>query len=545
MANYFVTTSLPYANGPLHLGHLLEHIQADIWVRFKKMQGHTCVFVSGDDAHGSAIMLSAEKKQQSPEDYIHGVWQSHCNDLKDAQIGFDLFYTTRSEHNRKQVSDMYQLLEAHGYINEKNIKQAYDDEKQMFLPDRYIKGACPTCGACDQYGDNCEQCGATYLPSELKDPYSVLTGSIPSEKESKHAFFALSACQDRLTAWLASADLQEPVKNKLGEWLEVGLQDWDITRDAPYFGFAIPGRDQQYFYVWMDAPIGYLSTLQRYDEIHKTTLFDEVWQPDSAWQVWHFIGKDIVNFHGVFWPSVLSCCNLHTPTGLHVHGFLTINGEKMSKSRGTFVTARQYLDAHHADYLRYYMAAKLNATVVDMDLNWDDFSKRCSSDLVGKVVNIGSRSASFIHKYFDAKVLALPSSTPLLQGMTQQKASIEKHYDERSFSQVVKEIMLLADQVNQYIDQEQPWKKAKDPSQLADVHLVCSSALHAFKLLMTYLAPIIPDTSDKVAKMFGQQALLWSDIGHFDRAFSIEVFPRLLERIDFAAWFEKECATSS
>lgn len=536
MKKYFVTTSLPYANGPLHLGHMLEHIQADIWVRFQRMMGHEVVFVSGDDAHGSAIMLSAEQKKMDPEAYTTDIWRSHFQDLQDASIQFDHYHTTRSEENRNLVNALYQKLEQGGALVEKSITQAYDQEKKMFLPDRYIKGTCPKCGAKDQYGDHCEVCGATYAPEELKEAYSTLTRTAPALRETEHVFFQLSRCSDILAEWLEKAELQDPVRNKLKEWLTLGLVDWDITRDGPYFGFEIPGRSCQYFYVWMDAPVGYMAALSARDRMEDRSDCQAIWQQDSTWEVWHFIGKDIINFHGIFWPSVLKQSGHRTPTGLHVHGFLTINGEKMSKSRGTFVTAREFLDRYSSEYLRYYFAAKLSDSVSDIDLNWADFSSRCNADLVGKIVNIGSRSASFIHKYFSGAILGIDQEEPVLKSILEASEGLQKAYFTCATAQVVREVMALSDNVNQYIDSQKPWLLAKDPTQMGKVHEVCSVALHAFGLLMTYLSPVLPETGAKVAQLFGRDTLEWRNLEESLTSCVIAPFPRLLERVDFSQW---------
>ncbi|MEC7030425.1 MAG: methionine--tRNA ligase [Pseudomonadota bacterium] len=539
MASIFVTTSLPYANGPLHLGHLLEHIQADIWVRFKKMQGNRCVFVSGDDAHGSAIMLSAEKEGVSSEDYIQTIWQQHRRDLDDAQIDFDVFHSTRSEENRQLVHEFYEKLQSSDMFVEKSITQAYDVKKSMFLPDRYIKGSCPKCGALDQYGDHCEVCGATYMPGDLVNPYSVLTGSKPETRRSKHIFLHLSKSEVVLKQWFEKSKLQGPVKNKLQEWIKKGLVDWDVTRDAPYFGFEIPGRDRQYFYVWMDAPIGYLAALKKYSDEGDHQLFCDVWAPDSDWTVVHFIGKDIVNFHGVFWPVMLHHAGFRQPDELFVHGFLTINGEKMSKSRGTFVTARAFLNDFSSEYLRYYFAAKLSQTVSDIDLSWEDFSNRCNADLVGKVINIGSRSASFIHKYFDGNLCSLSSDHhPLIQNFKDASIQIAEYYDHKSYHFAVRDIMVLADQVNQFIDAKKPWLMVKDKNNLNQVHEICTLSLYMFRILMVYLSPILPTTSRRVAAFFDEPVFTWASAQDACSERKIMHFPRLLERVDLVTWFE-------
>ena len=536
MTKYFVTTSLPYANGPLHLGHLLEHIQADIWVRFLREQGHTCVFVSGDDAHGSAIMLAAEKKAMEPEAYVDSIYRSHKSDLEAADISFDCYHSTRSTENIQLVKDLYTKLEANGCFVEKTITQAYDESRSMFLPDRYIKGRCPKCGAADQYGDHCEVCGATYAPADLLDAYSVLSASKPSQRDSQHIFFKLSGCETWLKTWLEKAQLQAPVKNKLGEWLTKGLIDWDITRDSPYFGIQIPGRKHQYFYVWMDAPVGYMAALQAFEKSSGQQDLG-VWtlSSDNDWQIVHFIGKDIVNFHGVFWPAVLKSAGYRQPDNLHVHGFLTINGEKMSKSRGTFVQAREYLEDFSSEYLRYYFAAKLNDQVSDIDLNWEDFSNRCNADLVGKLVNIASRSSGFVHKFFDGQLQPVSETeSELLCSVIEAKSLIVSLYQRKAFQSVVREVMTCADQVNQYIDHHKPWLMAKEESNREHLWEVVSTALHAFKCLMTYLSPVLPKTAQATADFFNQATLDWAVAE--SKATRINIFPRMLERIDLVSW---------
>lgn len=528
----FVTTSLPYANGPLHLGHMLEQIQADIWVRFKRLTGHECVFVSGDDAHGSAIMLSAQKQNITPQAWIDQIWSLHHADSQAFNISYDVYHTTRSEENAGLVKSMYATIKKNGFLRAANIKQLYDTEAKMFLPDRFIKGACPKCSAQDQYGDNCEVCGATYASTELVDPYSVLTKTTPELRDSEHVFFLLGKQQPVLQQWLESSSLQAPIRNKLLEWFEHGLKDWDISRDAPYFGFTIPGYDDKYFYVWVDAPMGYIAGLSHFlANQGKQELCDQICSPESDWEMHHFIGKDIIYFHGLFWPAILQAAEYRMPTALHAHGFLTIDGQKMSKSRGTFITAKQYHEKLSPEYLRYYFAGKLNDGVGDMDLAWDDFTARCNADLIGKIINIGSRCAGFIHKHFAGKTASSLECEKLFTTLADAQDAIADAYDTKQFSAAVRQIIQLADGVNQYIDQKKPWVMIKEEGQKDHVHKVCTSALTAFHQLMIYLSPVLPDTAAKTASFFLQEGLSWQALTEplLDR--QITPFPRMLERI--------------
>jgi len=526
-----VTTALPYANGDLHLGHILEQIQADIWCRFQKLQGHQVLFVGGDDAHGTAIMLSAEKNNVTPDAWIADIWKRHLADIQGFNVDMDMFYTTRSDENKALVEGIYARLQANGSIVTKLVEQAYDEKASMFLPDRFIRGTCPKCGAEDQYGDHCEQCGAYYLPTELKNPYSVISNTTPVKRTSEHVFFHLSQKGDMLRDWIQTADLQSSVANKLAEWLDEGLQDWDISRDAPYFGFKIPGYDDKFFYVWMDAPVGYMASVAKYDQENQTNHFQDVFSEGSDWQLVHFIGKDLVNFHGVFWPMVLSSSQYRPPSSLHVHGFITVNGEKMSKSKGTFVTARDYLDALSPEYLRYYFACKLSDSVVDIDLNWQDFVQRCNSFLVGKVVNIGSRCSSFIHKYFSGRLAMKLDNEALYQTFLEQGQKIAALYHQKKYHLVTKEIIALADMANQYVDSKKPWQMVKDSAQIEAVGEVCTTALHLFWVLAVYLQPIIPETSAKVFAIFSEDVTSFNDASKRFTGASISVFPRVLERL--------------
>ncbi len=528
-----VTTALPYANGDLHLGHILEQIQADIWCRFLKLCGKKVLFAGGDDAHGTAIMLSAEKKGVTPESWVEDIWQRHRADIVDFGVDMDVFYTTRSPENKALVEGIYRQLEDNGSIVKKSVEQAYDLEAGMFLPDRFIRGTCPKCSAPDQYGDHCERCGAYYLPTELKDPYSVISKSTPVSRTSEHVFFQLSRKADMLSQWIEGAHLQDAVSNKIQEWLhnDDGLQDWDISRDAPYFGFQIPGYQDKYFYVWMDAPVGYMAAVQKYDQDHDTDFFKPIFSQQSDWELVHFIGKDLVNFHGVFWPTVLLSSGYRPPSALHVHGFITINGEKMSKSKGTFITARDYLNALSPEYLRYYFACKLSDSIVDIDLNWQDFVSRCNADLVGKVINIGSRTASFIHKYFSGRLSGeLDDESPysLFIGKLDQIKSL---YREKKFHLVTRDLMQLADLANQYVDSKKPWQMIKQDGREHEVQIVCTTAMHLFWILAVYLQPIIPDTSAKISKVLYRDIQSFDDVKIMFLGQEIDAFSRILERI--------------
>ncbi|MBN7798508.1 methionine--tRNA ligase [Parahaliea mediterranea] len=525
-----VTSALPYANGSLHLGHLLEMVQTDIWVRFQKSRGHRCHYVCADDAHGTAIMLTAEKLGITPEEQIRRVQEEHERDSAGFLIGFDNFYSTHSPENRHWSEEIYRRLKANGHIASRAITQAFDPEKQLFLADRFIKGTCPKCKTPDQYGDNCEACGATYTPAELIDPVSALSGATPVERESEHYFFTLPAFTDMLREWTSSGTLQPQIANKLREWLDAGLQEWDISRDAPYFGFEIPDAPGKYFYVWLDAPIGYMASFQNYCE--RTGLdFDSFWQPDSAAELYHFIGKDIINFHGLFWPAMLHSANLRTPTAVYVHGFLTVNGTKMSKSRGTFIKASTYLEHLEAEYLRYYFAAKLGASVDDIDLNLEDFVQRVNADVVGKVVNIASRCAGFLRKQFDSTLADECAEAELVQSFIDRGADIAGLYEGREFNKAIREIVALADRANQYIDAKKPWVLAKEDGREREVHDVCSVGINLFRVLMTYLKPVLPAMAEK-AEAFLNHSLDWTALDAPLRGHRLEKFQPLITRID-------------
>jgi len=503
-----VTSALPYANGPIHLGHLVEYIQTDIWVRFQKQRGNTCYFVCADDTHGTPIMLRADREGITPEQLIAQVGQEHLADFTEFGVAFDNYHSTHSEENRNYSSLIYKRLRDAGHISSRSITQAFDPVKNMFLSDRFIKGDCPKCGAIDQYGDGCEACGTTYAPSELKNAVSAISGAKPISKDSVHYFFDLANFTDMLNAWTKEGHLQSEVRNKLAEWLEGGLQQWDISRDAPYFGFEIPDAPGKYFYVWLDAPIGYMASFKNLCD-KQGFDFDEYWAKDSTTELYHFIGKDIIYFHALFWPAMLNGANFRTPSAIYAHGFLTVNGEKMSKSRGTFITARTYLDHLNPEYLRYYFAAKLSASVDDIDLNFEDFSQRVNSDLVGKVVNIASRCSGFIAKRFDNHLSKNCSEPALYQEFINANELIANFYESREFGKAMREIMALADKANQYIDEKKPWLIAKQEGNEAELHDVCSMGLNLFSLLATYLKPVIPVLAEQAEHFLNIPTQTW------------------------------------
>jgi methionyl-tRNA synthetase len=525
-----VTSALPYANGPLHLGHMLEQVQTDIWVRFQRSRGHECLYVCADDAHGTAIMLSAEKQGISPEAQIDRIRAEHQRDADAFLISFDNYYSTHSEENRYWCEYIYQRLRDNGHIAEREITQAYDPEKGLFLADRFIKGTCPRCRTADQYGDNCEACGATYTPAELIDPVSALSGATPVERKSRHFFFRLPLLADMLRDWISSGTLQPPIANKLREWADGGLHEWDISRDAPYFGFEIPGEKDKFFYVWLDAPIGYMGSFQDYCQ-RTGTDFDRFWRPGHDTELYHFIGKDIINFHGLFWPAMLHSAGLRTPTGIFAHGFLTVNGTKMSKSRGTFINASTYLEHLDAEYLRYYFAAKLGAGVEDIDLNLEDFVQRVNADVVGKVVNIASRCAGFLRKQHGNRLAADCSEPELLDEFLGAGERIAAHFEEREFSKAMREIIALADRANQYIDQHKPWVLARDPENAAQVHAICSVGINLFRVLMVYLKPVLPRMAEK-AEAFLRTSLDWTALQGPLLDHELAPFEPLLTRIE-------------
>ncbi len=525
-----VTSALPYANAPLHLGHMLEQVQTDIWVRFQRSRGHQCIYVCADDAHGTAIMLSAEAAGVTPEDHIEAVKAHHLKDSSGFLISFDEYYSTHSEENRFWSETIFNRLNQAGHISIREITQAYDQEKGLFLADRFIKGSCPRCKAEDQYGDNCEACGATYSPADLINPVSALSGTPPVDKASDHLFFTLSDFSTLLATWTRGGSLQPAIANKLDEWIEAGLQDWDISRDAPYFGFEIPGHPGKYFYVWLDAPIGYIASFQRYCAQSGET-FETWWEPGGDTELYHFIGKDIINFHGLFWPAMLEAAGLRLPTAIFAHGFLTVDGTKMSKSRGTFIKASSYLEHLDPEHLRYYFAAKLSAGVDDFDLNLTDFVQRVNSDLVGKVVNIASRCAGFLRKGFDNTLSEECAEPDLVDSFISAGEQIAALYENREFSRAMREIIVLADRANQYIDDKKPWVMAKDPALAQEVQAVCSVGINLFRALMTYLKPVLPGMAER-AESFLQVSTDWPElqaplVGHV-----LEEFKPLLQRVD-------------
>ena len=526
-----VTSALPYANGSIHLGHMLEHIQTDIWVRFQKMRGHLCTAVCADDAHGTAIMIKAAQNGITSEQLIDGVRQEHMSDFNDFLIGYDNYHSTHSEENREISNSIYTALRDNGKIAVRSIVQAYDPEKEMFLADRFIKGTCPKCKAEDQYGDNCEVCSATYTPMEMIDPRSVYSGATPIEKESEHYFFKLPDFQDFLAKWTRSGTLQDQVANKLAEWLDSGLQEWDISRDAPYFGFEIPDAPGKYFYVWLDAPIGYMASFKNLCDRTPELNFDDYWGKDSDAELYHFIGKDIINFHALFWPAMLDCAGYRTPTGVNAHGYVTVNGTKMSKSRGTFIKARTYLNHLDPQYLRYYFAAKLNASVDDIDLNLEDFIQRVNSDVVGKVVNIASRTASFINKKFDGQLASTVSEQEMIQSFIDAGDGIAESFEKREYGKAVREIMRLADVANTYIADQAPWVLAKDEATLPKVQEVCSVALNLFSILATYLKPVMPNLVAD-AEAFLNKELTWDNRSELLFGKQVNKFKALMGRIE-------------
>lgn len=525
-----ITSALPYANGPIHLGHMLEYIQTDIWSRFQKARGHQCYYVCADDAHGTPIMLKAQQLGITPEQMIAQTSQEHQADFAEFLIGFDNYHSTHSEENRQFASDIYTKLDKGGYIKRKTISQLFDPEKQMFLPDRFVKGDCPKCGALDQNGDSCDSCGATYSPTELKNPRSVVSGATPVLKDSEHYFFDLPAFEQMLKDWTRSGSLQDEMANKLQEWFTEGLQQWDISRDAPYFGFEIPGAPGKFFYVWLDAPIGYLASFKNYCD--KTGVnFDQFWQKDSDAEIYHFIGKDIIYFHSLFWPAMLDGADYRKPTSVYAHGFVTVNGAKMSKSRGTFIKARTYLDHLNPEYLRYYFASKLTSNITDLDLNLEDFAQKVNADLVGKVVNIASRCASFISKKFDGKLTADIAEPALLAEFTAAGETIAESFEKREFARAIREIMSLADKANQYIDAKAPWVLAKNEATLTEAHLVCSMGINLFRVLMHYLKPVLPAMAKEV-ELFLNDELSWSTYQTALTNHSINVFKPLMQRVE-------------
>ncbi|MBT8433578.1 MAG: methionine--tRNA ligase [Gammaproteobacteria bacterium] len=526
-----VTSALPYANGPIHIGHMLEYVQTDIWARFQRLRGHECIYVCADDAHGTPIMLRAQAEGITPEALIERMHQEHLQDFNDFGVAFDNYYSTHSDENRFFAEYIYTQLKEAGHIRTRVISQAYDPVAEMFLPDRFIKGECPNCGAGDQYGDNCENCGATYDPTELKNPVSVVSGETPIEKDSEQYFFKLEDFEDMLKAWFAAGHVQTEIANKMNEWLDEGLKDWDISRNAPYWGFEIPDAPGKFFYVWLDAPIGYMASFKNWCEATGRD-FDEYWNADSKHELYHFIGKDIARFHTMFWPAMLHGAGFRKPSAVYCHGFLTVDGQKMSKSRGTFIMARTYLEHLNPEYLRYYFAAKLGPGIDDIDLNLEDFTTRVNSDLVGKLVNIASRCAGFINKSFDGKLADKLSSEDLSQNILAAAEPIADYYENREFGKAMRDIMALADKVNQYIDEKQPWVVIKDPDRAAEVQDVCSIGLNCFRQLIILLKPVLPKLAAQSEEFLNAGNLGWADLGDNLLDHGINRFKPLMTRIE-------------
>ncbi|MDT3281152.1 methionine--tRNA ligase [Shewanella scandinavica] len=525
-----VTSALPYANGPIHLGHMLEYIQTDIWSRYQKLRGHECHYICADDAHGTPIMLKAQQLGIAPEDMIAQVNKEHQQDFADFNIAFDNYHSTHSEENRVLASDIYLKLRANGYIKSKSISQLFDPEKSMFLPDRFVKGTCPKCKSPDQYGDNCDSCGATYSPTELINPKSAVSGATPVMKDTEHFFFDLPAFEGMLKEWTRSGALQTEMANKLDEWFEQGLQQWDITRDAPYFGFEIPDAPGKYFYVWLDAPIGYMGSFKNLCDKRPELSFDEFWSKDSTAEVYHFIGKDIVYFHSLFWPAMLHGSGYRQPNSVYAHGYVTVNGAKMSKSKGTFIKARTYLDHLDPEYLRYYYAAKLSSRIDDLDLNLEDFAQRVNSDLVGKLVNLASRTAGFITKRFDGK-LAKINDTTLTEAFLAKQDVIADFYESREYGKAMREIMALADIANGFVADAAPWQMVKHDDQQEAAHQVCSNALNLFRILVTYLKPVLPRLAQDVEAFF-QLPLTWDALSQDLAGHEIAPFKAMMQRVE-------------
>ena len=526
-----VTSALPYANGAIHLGHMLEYIQTDIWARFQRSQGHECYFAWADDAHGTPVMLRARAEGITPEALIEMMNEEHKTDFRDFGISFDNYSSTHSETNRELVEFIYNRLDQNGYVERRDIHQLYDEKEGMFLPDRFIRGTCPKCKTEDQYGDSCESCGSTYSPTDLIDPRSAVSGSKPVMKESEHFFVRLADFEQPLKSWIESGALQPEIANKLQEWFTDGLRDWDISRDEPYFGFQIPGTTNKYFYVWVDAPVGYMASFK--DLCDREGLdFEAWWGKDSSAEVHHFIGKDIVYFHTLFWPAMLMGANLRTPTAVYAHGFLTVDGAKMSKSRGTFISARTYLDHLHPDYLRYYFAAKLGSGTADIDLNLEDFVQRVNSDVVGKVVNIASRCAGFIARRFDGKLSEELPQQELYQQFVAARTDIAADFEGRNYQSAVRRIMKLADEANRYIDDEKPWVQIKEEGREAHVQAVCTQGINLFKVLISYLSPILPVTAERAAAFLGRDVSDWRTIDQPMLGVPVNTFQPLLTRVD-------------
>ena len=529
-----VTSALPYANGPTHLGGMTEMVQTDIWVRAMRLAGHECHYVCADDTHGTPIMLQAATEGITPEALIERVGAERRSDFAAFNIGFDNYYTTHSEENCRLTIRMYEALVKAGHITRRSVRQAFDEKAGMFLPDRYVKGTCPRCGTADQYGDSCENCGATYSPSDLVDAVSVVSGTRPVERESEHIFFRLGNFEKMLRQWTRSGALQPAVANKLDEWFDAGLRDWDVSRDAPYFGIEIPDAPGKYFYVWLDAPVGYMASFENYCK-RQGLDFEDWWKRDSTAELHHFIGKDILYFHSLFWPATLEGAGFRKPTAVHAHGFLTVNGEKMSKSRGTFVTARRYLDALPPDYFRYFLAAKLGPGLEDIDMNLEEFATRINADLVGKLVNIASRCASFIHRGYGGRLATALPEPGLYQEFTDAGAGILEAWESLEYAAAVREIMALADRANLYIDRQKPWLAAKDPARAAEVQAVCTQGINLFRVLMTYLKPVLPVIVERAELFLNHSITHWRDVEKPLLGTAIGEYQPLATRVDAAS----------
>lgn len=531
-----VTSALPYANGPIHIGHLVEYIQTDIWVRFQKLVGNDCLYICASDAHGTPAMLKAQELGITPEQLVARFREEHQRDFARFYIEFDNYYTTHSPENQMLVERIYARLKERGLVVWRTIRQAYDEQARMFLPDRFIRGTCPVCGAEDQYGDSCEACGATYSPADLKNPRSAVSGATPVLRDSEHLFFRLGEFEQSLRRWTAAGHLDPSVARKLSEWFEAGLKDWDISRDAPYFGFPIPDAKDKYFYVWLDAPVGYMASFKnlsdRLKNIRQDIEFERYWDTESDAELYHFIGKDIAYFHTLFWPAVLEGAGFRKPTGVFVHGFLTVNGQKMSKSRGTFVSAATYLQHLNPEYLRYYYAFKLGPGVDDIDLNLDDFVARINSDLIGKFVNIASRCAGFIHRQSAGRLAASLGNPDLYNEFAALAGQIAEWYEAREYGRAMREVMRLADRANQYIDERKPWQLAKDPASAGKVQSVCTDGINLFRLLMLYLKPVLPAMAARAESFLGTEPLRWSDAGQPLLARAIGPYEPLMLRVD-------------
>jgi len=529
-----VSNALPYANGSIHMGHLVEYLQGDIWARFQKLRGHQCTYVCASDVHGTPVMLKARELGVSPQELTERVTEEFLRDFAAFGIEFDNYYTTHSPENEALVVEMFEALRATGDIYTKTIEQAFDEQEGMFLPDRFVRGTCPVCKTEDQYGDACENCGATYSPADLIDPVSVLSGTTPVKRDSEHYFFKLSDYEARLRAWMQEANLEKGIVSKLEEWFEAGLQDWDISRDAPYFGFQIPGTDDKYFYVWLDAPVGYAASFKNLCDRRDDLDFDEYWRPGHDTELYHFIGKDIMYFHTLFWPAVLQGSGFRTPTSVFAHGFLTVDGKKMSKSRGTFINARTYLENLHPAYLRYYYAAKLGPTVEDIDLNLEDFVARVNSDLVGKLINIASRCAGFINKKFDGQLASDLHDADLFATFAAASEDIAEHYEQREYSKAMRRVMALADEANRYIDEKKPWVMAKEEASLPDVQAICTQGINLFRSLMIYLTPVIPSVAADSRAFLAEDRWQWEDASTPLLGTTLNPFKPLLTRVESA-----------